>query len=332
MLGVSLGVITPAPVSQAHAQTDDRLMIVTTTTQIYDATRIVAGDEITVIPLMGAGVDPHLYKPTEEDIERMSEADALFYSGLHLEGQFDEVFEALGERDILTYAVSEPVDREGFVLEVYDNQGNPTGTPDPHFWFDPRNWQLSVMGIAEVLSELDPDNEDIYTENAELYNEQLDLLYEWAFEAMSTVPETQRVLITSHDAFEYFGGAFGWQVRGLQGISTQDEAGVADIQNLVQFIKDNQIPVLFVESSVPPDAILAVQEAVEAEGAVVGVGVRELYSDAMGEPDTFGGTYVGMLATNVVTILQSYGYEVPEFPEGLEPIIPDELLEIPVIE
>lgn len=311
--------------ASAYAQTTDKLVVVATTTQIYDATRIVAGDLVTVYPLMGAGVDPHLYQPSEEDIELMTSADALFYSGLHLEGQFDEVFEALGERDILTYAVSDPVAQQGFALEIYDEAGNPTDTVDPHFWFDPRNWQLTVTGIAEVLASLDPDNADLYLENAVTYNAQLDLLYAWGLEAMSQIPENQRVLITSHDAFAYFGIAFEWQVRGLQGISTEDEAGVADIQNLAQFITTNQIPVLFVESSVSPNAILAVQEAVQANGFDVGIGIRELYSDAMDNPETFGGTYVGMIATNIITILQSYGYEIPEWPTDLEPALPDNL-------
>lgn len=310
------------------AQDDDQLTIVATTTQVHDALTILGGDYVDVIPLMGAGVDPHLYQPTESDIAAMSSADAVFYSGLHLEGQFDEVFQALGERSIRTVAVSDPVKQAGFTIGGFNLSEELTNVDDPHFWFDPRNWQMSVMLMAEELAALDPDHADEYAANAEAYNEQLDLLFEWATEAMAQVPEDQRVLVTSHDAFNYFGQAFGWTVRGLQGLSTQDEAGVADVQELVTFVIERDIPVMFIESSVPPNAIEAVQEAAEARGHDIGIGVRELYSDAMGADGSFGGTYIGMLAQNVITILQSFGADIPEWPEGLEPVPPVELLEM----
>jgi manganese/zinc/iron transport system substrate-binding protein len=311
----------------ANAQ-NDLLRVVATTTQAVDAVRVVGGDLVDVTGLMGAGVDPHLYRPTEQDIELLNEAEMVVYSGLHLEGQMDTVFEALGERDVEIYALSEPVADAGFTIGGFDLSEELQNVDDPHFWFDPRNWQMSISGLAEALGEADPANADAYLENAETYNEQLDLLFEWATEAMSLVPTEQRVLITSHDAFQYFGAAFGWRVRGLQGISTADEAGVADIQDLAAFIVENEIPVMFIESSVPPDAIEAVQAAVEAQDYDIRLGVRTLYSDAMDEPDTFGGTYVGMLATNVITIVQSFGYEAPAFPEDLEPTPPDELLSL----
>ncbi|HLA45007.1 MAG TPA: zinc ABC transporter substrate-binding protein, partial [Aggregatilineales bacterium] len=183
--------------------------------------------------------------------------------------------------------------------------------------FDPRNWELVTMSLAETLAEVDPDNADRYMTNAEAYVEELHTLYEWGVDAMALVPESQRVLVTSHDAFQYFGDAFGWEVRGLQGISTQDEAGVADIQDIAAFVVEREIPVMFVESSVPPGTIEAVQEAVRSRGFDVGIGVRVLFSDAMGEPGTFGGTYIGMIGTNVITILQSFGVEVPQWSAGL---------------
>lgn len=311
----------------ALAQDEAALNVVATTTQISDALTIIGGDHLNITALMGAGVDPHLYKPTEADIAAMNSADAVFYSGLHLEGQFDEVFEALGQRNILTFAVSDPVKQAGYTIGGFDLSEELTNVDDPHFWFDPRNWQMSVTAIAEELSLLDPDHADEYTANAEAYNAQLDLLFEWAAEAMTQIPEAQRVLVTSHDAFNYFGQAFGWEVRGLQGLSTQDEAGVADVQELVSFVIERDIPVMFIESSVPPNAIESVQEAAEARGHQIGIGVRELYSDAMGAADTFGGTYVGMLAQNVITILQSFGAEIPAWPADLEPVPPAELLE-----
>lgn len=310
------------------AQGADRLMVVATTTQVADALAIIGGEHIDVTGLMGAGVDPHLYQPTEANIAAMNGADAVFYSGLNLEGQFGTVFRALGERNIRVFAVSDPVKQAGFTIGGFDLSEELTNVDDPHFWFDPRNWQMSVTAMAEELGKLDPAHADEYLANAEAYNAQLNLLFEWATEAMSQIPEEQRVLVTSHDAFNYFGQAFGWQVRGLQGLSTEDEAGVADVQELVDFVIERDIPVMFIESSVPPNAIESVQEAARARGHNIGIGVRELYSDAMGAPDSFGGTYVGMLAENVITILQSFAVEIPDWPEGLEPVPPLELLEM----
>jgi manganese/zinc/iron transport system substrate-binding protein len=313
------------------------LKIVTTTTQATDLTTIIAGElvgqRVQITPLMGAGVDPHLYKPTEADIQAMNQADLVIYSGLHLEGQFDRVFDALGQRAVRVYALADPVKAAGYIIGGFDLSDELTGVDDPHFWFDPRNWQIAAEGLAQVLSQTDPDHAEIYTANAAAYSADLDLIYEWALDAMSQVPESQRVLVTSHDAFQYFGDAFGWQVRGLQGISTEDEAGVADVQAIAQFVTDNRIPVIFVESSVPPNAIRAVQEAVNANGGEVRIGVRELYSDAMGDPGTFAGTYIGMIGENVLTILQSYQLagielEIPGWPDALEPVMPAELWEI----
>ncbi len=304
---------------------DGLFRIVATTTQAADLTKIltegVPGIDIT--PLMGPGVDPHLYQPTESDIAAMNAADMVVYSGLHLEGQFDAVFEALGERDVQVYALSRPVKEAGFVVG--------SGTDDPHFWFDPRNWELTATGLAETLGRLHPQGAEVYSQNAETYAEKLRSLYAWAEEGMSRVPAGQRHLVTSHDAFGYFGAAFGWRVAGIQGISTQDEAGVGDIEGTVDFVIENDIPVLFVESSIPPNTIGAVVEAVDAEGGSVDTGLRELYSDAMGVPGTFGGTYVGMLAENVLTILHSYRcagveIEIPAWPEGLTPIPPEEVV------
>lgn len=299
--------------------------IVATTTQAADLTTILTAGVpgIDITPLMGPGVDPHLYQPTESDIAAMNAADMVVYSGLHLEGQFDAVFEALGERDVRVYALSRPVKEAGFVVG--------SGTDDPHFWFDPRNWELATTDLAETLGRIHPEGVEAFKRNAETYTEKLRSLYAWAEEGMRRVPEGQRYLVTSHDAFQYFGGAFGWRVAAIQGISTEDEAGVGDIEGTVDFVIENNIPVLFVESSIPPNTIGAVVEAIEAEGGTVDTGLTELYGDAMGVPGAFGGTYVGMLAQNVLTILNSYrcaGVEIqiPAWPEGLTPIPPEEVL------
>ena len=314
---------------------DGTFRIVTTTTQAGDLAAIVtagvAGIEIT--PLMGAGVDPHLYQPTESDIRAMNAADMVIYSGLHLEGQFDAVFGALREQGTLIYSLSQPVKEAGFVIGGFGAGEGQSGADDPHFWFDPRNWELTATDLAQTLAEIDPDNAGAYISHADAYGAQLRALYAWADEGMRSVPDGQRYLVTSHDAFQYFGSAFGWKMTAIQGISTEDEAGVRDIQDTVQFVVDQGIPVLFVESSIPPDTIEAVQAAIEANGGAARVGVRELYSDAMGAPDTFGGVYIGMIAENVYTILQSYQCAgapavIPDWPDGIDIAPPAGLLTV----
>lgn len=325
---VFLAVMLPATAfagGQAEPSEDDQILrIVATTTQASDLARILTdgANSVEIVALMGAGVDPHLYQPTEGDVQAMSAADLIVYSGLHLEGQLDTVFEALGEQGTVIYALAEPVVDAGFVVSAFDEAGESDGGDDPHFWFDPRNWILAATDLAELLVELDPDQSSLYQANASEYVSRLDTLYQWANAGMRSVPEGQRYLVTSHDAFQYFGAAFGWRVAAIQGISTEDEAGVGDIQQTVDFVIENEIPVLFVESSIPPDTIQAVIEAIEAAGGDARLGVRGLYSDAMGEPGSFGGTYIGMIAENVFTILQSYEaagatVEIPAWPAGL---------------
>lgn len=315
--------ITLAIAPIAHTS-EDTLKIVATTTQAADLIGIlsadVAGVEITA--LMGAGVDPHLYQPTESDIAAMNQAELVIYSGLRLEGQFDIVFAALSEQGIAIYPLSAPVEEAGFIIGGFDLSETLMDVADPHFWFDPRNWQLTAADLAETLAELDPANAALYRANAADYLEQLQLLYDWADEGLRSIDAGKRYLVTSHDAFQYFGAAFGWRMQAIQGLSTEDEAGVGDIQETVDFVIDNEIPVLFVESSIPPDTIEAVIEAVRAQGADARIGLRELFGDAMGEPDSFGGAYIGMLAQNALTIMQSYqcmgaDVEIPDWPTGL---------------
>ena len=310
------------------------LRIVSTTTQASDLIRVLTaglpGDAIELTALMGSGVDPHLYLPTEKDIRAIQEADAVFYNGLHLEGQLSTVFATLGERGISSYALANPVERAGYIIGGFTLSQEYTDVADPHFWFDPRNWQMSAADAAIALAELSPENASLFAENARAYEEQLIDLYDWSRLALSSVPEGQRVLVTSHDAFQYFGAAFNWQVRGLQGISTEDEAGVADIQQLVAFVMENEIPVLFVESSVPPDTIEAVREAVQAAGGEVRLGIRTLYSDAMDDPTAYGGSYLGMIVSNTLIILESYrcaglSIDIPTLPASLPTDLPTDL-------
>ncbi|MCS7070177.1 MAG: zinc ABC transporter substrate-binding protein, partial [Anaerolinea sp.] len=312
-----------------------RLTIVATTTQAADLSRILTADVpgIEVVALMGAGVDPHLYQPTEADIIAMSRADLIVYSGLRLEGQFDAVFRALSERGRRVFALGQPVKVAGFIVGGFTLGDAYIDVDDPHFWFDPRNWALAAQALGAELARLDPDYAGVYTANAEAYAADLEALFAWADAGMRSVALEQRYLVTSHDAFYYFSAAFGWRTAAVQGLSTRDEAGVGDIQAIVDFVRAHDVPVLFVESSIPPATIQAVIAAVNADGGAVRTGVRDLYSDAMGAPETFGGTYVGMFAQNVYTILQSYQcagvpVTIPPWPEGLEPSPPPELLTV----
>lgn len=331
----SNGTAAPLQEMDAGVHADGAFRIVATTTQAFDILTILTDgvENIDITPLMGAGVDPHLYQPTESDIAAMNQADMVVYSGLFLEGQFDTVFEALNEQGVLIHALSKTVKDGGFTIGGFELSEELVDVDDPHFWFDPRNWELTINDLGETLAGIDPDNANTYTTNAEAYASQMQILFEWANEGMRSVDEGQRYLVTSHDAFQYFGAAFGWQMQAIQGLSTEDEAGVGDIQETVDFIIDNQIPVVFVESSIPPDTIEAVIEAVQSEGGSVRIGVREMYSDAMGVPGTFGGTYVGMIAENVFTVLQSYqcaevDVSILDWPAELTPVPPDELINV----
>lgn len=323
-------------IGSVSAQDDMDIQIVATTTQAADLARILTEgiDHVTVTQLMGAGVDPHLYQPTEADIAAMNRADVVIYSGLHLEGQFDTVFNALGEQGVTTIALGNYVKEAGFAIGGFDLSDELVNVDDPHFWFDPRNWELVTLALAADLALSDFEHANLYIENAQAYSEQLRTIYTWADEAMRAVPGNQRYLVTSHDAFQYFGAAFGWRMFSIQGLSTEDEAGVGDIQEVVDFVITNDIPVIYIESSLPPDTVEAVVEAVEDAGGHLQVGVRELYSDAMGAADTFGGTYIGMVAENVYTVLQSYQcagveIEIPEWDGSLEITPPDDLLTVP---
>lgn len=326
LLCISLAI---AKIAQAS---EDRLKIVATTTQAADIIRILSKDvdAVDVTALMGPGVDPHLYQPTESDIVAMNEAEMVIYSGLRLEGQFESIFTALSEQGTAIYPLSGPVKDAGYIIGGFDLSDALLDVDDPHFWFDPLNWQLTVEGLAETLAAIDPANAANYRASAADYVNQLQLLYDWASAGLRSVAEGRRYLVTSHDAFQYFGAAFGWRMQAIQGLSTEDEAGVGDIQETVDFVIDNDIPVLFVESSIPPDTIEAVIEAVRAQGAEVRMGLRELFGDAMGELDGFGGAYIGMLAQNALTIMQSYqcmgaAVEIPAWPDGLMPQPPEEL-------
>ncbi len=272
------------------------LEVVATTGMIADTARVVGGEHVNVKGLMGPGVDPHLYKASAGDVATLSRADVIFYNGLHLEGKMSEVFEQMQKRGIRTVAVTDGIDRAS-LLAPPEFDGN----YDPHVWFDVSLWMKVVEDVRDSLAEADPENADDYRANAAAYLGELKELDNYVKSKAAQVPEDKRVLITAHDAFNYFGRAYGFEVKGLQGISTEAEAGTADVQALAAFIVERQIPAIFVETSVPPKYIEAVKAAAEARGFKVKVG-GSLYSDALGNPGSEAGTYTGMVRSNIDTI------------------------------
>ncbi len=279
----------------------DKLNIVATTGMISDMVSEIGGGNVSVIGLMGPGVDPHLYKASAGDVALLSKADVIFYNGLHLEGKMAEIFEQMNKRGIDTLALAEVVDKNK-LLTPPEYEGN----YDPHIWFDVELWMNTVGAVKETLIEMDPKNAEKYTLNANAYLEELSSLNEYVKQRADSLPEDKRVLITAHDAFNYFGKGYGFEVKGLQGISTESEAGTSDVQELAMFIVERRIPAIFVESSVPPRYIKAVQAAVESKGFDVVVG-GQLFSDAMGNPGTPDGNYVGMVRHNINTIVNALG-------------------------
>jgi manganese/zinc/iron transport system substrate-binding protein len=271
---------------------------VATTGMVADVVRNVGGERVQVTQLMGAGVDPHLYKPSERNVIALAEADVVFYSGLHLEAQMGKVFEKM-QGNIRAVAVTDAIDRAALSSPPAFE-----GNYDPHVWFDVTLWIKTVEVVQKALSELDPSHADFYEQNANTYLAQLQDLDQYVRAQAARVPEEKRVLITAHDAFSYFGRSYGFQVRGLQGISTAAEAGAGDLQNLADFIVQRQIPAIFVESSVPLRTIEAVKAAVQSRGFNVQIG-GELFSDAMGTPGTPEGAYIGMVKHNIDTIVKA---------------------------
>jgi manganese/zinc/iron transport system substrate-binding protein len=277
---------------------DGKLDIVTTTTMITDLVKNIGKDSVSVQGLMGSGVDPHLYKASEGDVSKLTGADVVFYNGLHLEGKLVDVFEKMG-RNGTTIALAEVLDKKGLIGSEYF-----ASNYDPHIWFNIEYWKQITEYLTKELSELDPDNAAFYEKNKEEYLKKLDALEGDVRKTIETLPEEKRVLVTAHDAFNYFGQEYGFEVVGLQGLSTATEAGVQDVQKLAQLIIDKQVKAIFVETSVPKRTIEALQQAVNSKGYDVEIG-GTLYSDALGNAGTDEGTYLGMFRYNVNTIVEA---------------------------
>ena len=275
-----------------------KVKVTATTGMIGDIAANIGGDHIDMVSLMKPGVDPHLYKASQGDISKLEEADIIFYNGLNLEGKMEDIFEKMMENKP-TVAVSKTVD-ETALLDSADYPGQ----YDPHIWFDIDHWIKASEVVRDELIKLDEENAGDYEKNAAAYIEKLKELDAYALEQIASIPEDQRVLVTAHDAFGYFGEKYGIEVRGLQGISTESEVGSKDVSELRDYLVDNKIKAVFVESSVPKKTVEAVIEGAAQKGHTVKIG-GELFSDAMGEEGTEEGTYIGMFRHNVDTVVNA---------------------------
>lgn len=283
----------------AQTASDGKLSIITTTTMLYDLTSVIGGEQVAVTALMGPGIDPHLYQASAGDVTKMQEADVVIYNGLHLEGKMGDIFESLSNQGRQIICVEDGIDQSMLLAD----EDNPE-IYDPHIWFNVSIWKDAARHVAGRLGEIDPDHAEAYSANLVSYLTGLDELEQYIQDRVQELPENQRVLVTAHDAFRYFGNAYGFQVMGLQGISTDAEAGTADVSNLASFIAANQIKAIFVESSVPPKNIEALQAAVKAQGFEVEIG-GELYSDSLGDESSGHDTYILTFKANIDTIINA---------------------------
>lgn len=293
---VAVSAVGCGPDTQTGA--DSRPQVVATTGMVGDAVRMIGRDKVRLSVMMGPGVDPHLYKATRGDIDRLNDARVIFYNGLHLEARLTDVFDKMARQKTVV-ALADGIDSTQLL-----NPAGSEGNPDPHIWFDLLLWRQAVARVTAVLCAVDTANASFYLANGKAYDDTLAVLHQWIAEQLSTIPEESRVLVTAHDAFEYFGRRYGMNVRGLQGISTVTEAGLRDIISMVDFLTARKIKAVFVESSVPRNTIEAVVAGCRERGHTVSIG-GELYSDAMGAAGTPEGTFVGMVRHNVTTIVNA---------------------------
>ena len=295
---VGLMVLPGCSTGSDESGDDGRLKVVATIGMITDIVGDVGGKRIHVEGLMGPGIDPHLFKASAGDVRALAGADAVFYNGLHLEAAMAEVLEEMNERKP-TFAVTDGIDRE-----LLHRSAAFQNNYDPHVWFDVTMWASAVDQVEAALIQLDPAGEPEFRANASALRDTLQALDTWVHDRVAQVPPEVRVLITAHDAFEYFGKQYGFEVIGLQGISTASEAGTGDVQRMVEAIIEKRIPAIFVETSIPRRTIEAVRAAVLSRGFEVEIG-GSLFSDAMGNPGTPEGRYPGMVRHNVNTIVEA---------------------------
>ena len=275
-------------------ETGKKIKVTTTTTMLVDLIKTIGGDKVEVTGLMGEGVDPHLYTASAGDIDKLSNADLVVYGGLHLEGKMVEIFEKLTSQGKVVLNVGDALDKS----KIAYVEGN---TPDPHVWFDTELWAKEADAVEAELSKMDPSNSSYYKGNLDKYKADLTELTNYVKAKINEIPEKSRVLVTAHDAFGYFAKQFGLQVKAIQGVSTDSETGSKNISDLANFIVENDIKSIFIESSVPKKSIEALQEAVKAKGKEVKIG-GELYSDSLGDEAHNTETYIKTVKANADTI------------------------------
>lgn len=286
--------------STAEVNTEDnKINVVATTTMLADLSAVIGGERVTVKGLMGPGIDPHLYQASAGDVSLMQKTDVVVYNGLHLEGKMGEVFGNLSGQGVKVICIEDGLDKSKLLASEDDDS-----VYDPHIWFDVSLWKDAAQIVAKGLSEADPNGKSYYESNLKSYIKELDEVEGYIRNRVEELEKTQRVLVTAHDAFQYFGNAYGFEVRGLQGISTDAEAGTADVSNLASFIVERKIRAIFVESSVPPKTIEALQAAVKAKGFDVIIG-GELYSDSLGDVSSGANTYILTFKANIDTIIDA---------------------------
>lgn len=282
--------------------------VATTVGMVADIVKNVSGDKAEVTNIIGSGVDPHIFNPTRSDVAALLKSDIVFYAGLLLEGQMADILVKVSRKRPV-YAVTELLS-ESYLIEDPASKHS-----DPHVWMDVQGWMKAVEVVADALSEFDPSNGENYRRNASAYLQQLDKLNRYARKVIATIPDKQRVMVTAHDAFSYMGRAYSIEVMGIQGLSTESEAGLKDINRIVDELVRRKIPAVFVETSVSDKNVKALIEGAASRGHTVRIG-GELFSDAMGQAGTYEGTYIGMIDHNATVITRALGGQAP--PGGMQ--------------
>lgn len=298
------------PLSALATADETPLNVVATIGMIADVAQEVGGECVNVEAMMGPGVDPHLYQASASDVATLRNAEQIFYSGYSLEGQLGDVLERFSERTPTLAVAPASIDPASLITsqDVYGI--------DPHLWMDVSLWAQTLPTLNAALSEARPDCAATFDANTERYQAQLLALHEWVTDSIASIPDEQRILVTAHDAFGYFGRAYDIDVEGIQGISTETETGIADIRNMTDIVVDRAVPALFIESTINPRTVQAVIDAAQQRGQVVEIG-GELYSDAMGDPDAVDGTYMGMIYRNTQHIVEALGGTLAPLPDEM---------------
>lgn len=299
------------PLAASVSANDEPLNVVATIGMIADVAQEVGGECVSVNAMMGPGVDPHLYQASASDVATLRGAEQILYSGYSLEGQLGNVLENFSARTP-TLAVSPASIDTGDLITAQDVYGI-----DPHLWMDVSLWAQTLPALSEAFSEARPECATTIEANTERYQAQLLALHEWVKESIASIPEEQRILVTAHDAFNYFGRAYNIEVEGIQGISTETETGIADIRSMADSVVTRNVPAVFIESTINPRTIQAVIDAAEQRGHDVEIG-GELYSDAMGDAGTLDGTYMGMIYRNTQHIVEALGGSLAPLPTELD--------------